>query len=312
MGRTQMAGWGLAAIATALVVALLGVDVLRARPAGAAAGNQLVVARSGYNSNSHKGAVAYCPIGKRVLGGGGRVADGDGYVALTELTPITGGVVDGFQAVANEVPGGYVGLWDVHAYAICGDLVSGLQRVSASGDAPANATAHQVTVECPSGKKVIGLGGAVTGTGNTFQWIRPYDHGSHGSVVVSGVHDATTTREPEFRVTAYAICGNPPPGYEIQAVGTLAYTGRYLQTSIRCTNSKFAFGAGLTKSDPQGVSHVDEMFPGEAPHGGSQPAPTGGAGGAAGGRGPFVVWTGSRQPGTANPIHLGAWAICAD
>jgi hypothetical protein len=305
--KMRLTGLGVAAAIVVLVVAQLAVWVRHAGSAAATSTNRLVTVRSGYDSTTQKSVLAVCPTGKRVLGGGGRVVDGDGFVALVELLPASTYGFDWFRAAAREMPGGYAGVWEVQAYAVCGDALPRLQRVTATSDAPPGATVHDTTVNCPVGTKVIGLGGGVAEAGVTFQSVRPYDNGGYGSVVVSGVHDATTPRPLAFRVTAHAICAEPGPGYAIVGTGTLAGSGRFLQTSIRCGQQRRVFGVGVTKVNPQGTSHVDAVFPADFVGTGTGAFPSG-----AGGPGPEIVWVGTRQPNPPNPVTLAAWGVCAD
>jgi hypothetical protein len=286
MAGTRHNRWVSAVGAVAVLVgAQVVVAVVGAAPAGAAlTGVTMVVSTSGYYSDDLNEVTTYCPSGKVVLGGGGRVIDGDGYVMIKSMTP----GANGFRVHAQEIASGYGGAWALRVYAICSDPVAGSEFVQRSEWSPSGAKEHQVTVSCSAGRKVLGTGAFITtGVDASLQWIRPYDQNGTGSMVVSVVGDGVN----RFGVTAWGICAPAPTGYEINATGTAGYTGRVLQVSTRCTGVRKVLSTGLTKVDSNGTSRVDGIFP-------TSDLST--------------VWTVSRQPVASNTIHLGAWAICAD
>jgi hypothetical protein len=267
-----------------LLVAQFVVQLVSTERVAASTSAHLVFGRSAYDSIWLKGAYAICPAGEKLYGGGGRVVDGDGYVRLTEMFPLNEGI---YAIEAREVSGGYGGAWEVHAYAICGtpqniQIVEGWNNVG-------QATYGEVSLSCPQGTWATGVGGRVI-NGGSLQWMRPYDYAGYGAVVVAGVKEAVPVQSG-FTVVGYAICTAEPAGYEITVTGTQLYSGRTLQISTQCPGGKLVLGTGLTKTDPNGTSRVDAVFP------------------------TFdrtTVWATTRQPDATNPIGLGAWAICAD
>jgi hypothetical protein len=272
--------------AAAAVVVLLGAQVLLgAGRAAATSGLTLVVATSQYDSLSAKTASAVCPAGTTLLGGGGRIVDGEGYVALTSVKPVATFVR--YSVVAKEIAA-YGGVWEVSAYAICGADMPAVEIVSATS-APSYGTA-EATAWCPFGTVVLGTGAGVRGAADaTLQWSRPYDTAVGAYVTASGIIVPGANPTETFRVDAFAVCGPRPAGYEIGATGTLAYTGRLLQISNHCSQDKRVIGTGLTKADSNGYAHVDGMFPTADL---------------------TQVWTVSRQATTTFPVALGAWSIC--
>jgi hypothetical protein len=275
LARCVAAGAAVVVAATALVL----VEVVRAAPASAVAGAELVVAASDYDSQSSKSAVANCPTGTWLLGGGAQVVDGDGYVVPWNLEPTS----TSYRVDAAEVVS-YGGVWEVWAYAICGDALPVIQVQG--GLIGNNVRELAVTVDCPAGTKVIAGGGRVIATNGSLQWIRPTDQGGFGRLVVTGVAEATGG----MQVQGFAVCAVAPPGYQIVFTPTLPYTGRLLQVSAKCPNSAKVLGAGLTKANATGNAHVDGMFP-------TSDLKT--------------VWVNSRQPYSSDPVNLAAWAICA-
>ena len=284
---------GLVAVGTLGVLVAAQVVVIGSGTAAAVSGIQVVVASSGYDSDASKGASARCPAGKNVLGGGGRVFDGEGHVRLSGMNP----TLDTYRVIATEVLGGYDSAWEVEAYAICGTPLPGLEYVSAQSYAPSDANYAEAMAICPEGKRVVGVGGSVGWPdliGNeSLQWIMPYDP---TYVLVTVGRDTTLNSTLIMPVVANAVCAYPPAGYEIRfavvpPAGSAPYTGRMLQVSTQCPAGKTVLGAGLGGFNFYGSARVDGVFP--TPDLGT-------------------VWTAARQPTASNPFRLGAWAICAD
>jgi hypothetical protein len=261
--------------------ATVAVQIAGAAPASAVPGLELVIGVSTYDSADSKSAVVACPPGKLVIGGGGHVIDGDGNVALRELTP--GFLV--FEAAAAETVA-YGGAWEVWAYGICVPPLPGLDIYSyrSAQVTKSDVTELSATATCPAGSKVIGAGGEVSA--GSIQWIRPSDQGGVARVEVRGVAEVATS----MTVTAIAVCADPLPGYEIVFTPTSPYTGRLLQVSTTCPTDKEVLATGVTKANAPGTSHLDGLF--------VTPDLT-------------TVWANSRQPNASFPVNLAAWAICA-
>ena len=100
----------------AILVGLTAGGVVAATPASAVPGLTFVTAASPLDSVSSKEALATCPSGTRVLGGGGYVQGGGRQVHLIRLQAL--GNSDRFAAGAEE-NGAYAGSWRVYAYGIC-------------------------------------------------------------------------------------------------------------------------------------------------------------------------------------------------
>ena len=100
-------------------------------------------------------------LGHRVIGGGGQLSGGSGEARLKQVLPspdLTEVTVQGCED-AN----GFTGQWSASTIAICAMPPPGLQRVAATS--PRNSANKSVTASCPSGKRVLGTGGAVVGGG---------------------------------------------------------------------------------------------------------------------------------------------------
>ena len=112
----------------ATVIGLAAVQALLASQAEAVPGLQRITKTSVSNSSTSKTVTANCPVGKRVLGGGGTVTGGRGQVVLERLEPVQTATNDRFVVGAREDGTGYSGSWRLTAYALCADQpASGLR-----------------------------------------------------------------------------------------------------------------------------------------------------------------------------------------
>jgi hypothetical protein len=78
---------------------------------------EVVVETTETNSDAEKTALATCPDGKRVIGGGANVFPNDvDDVLVREAYPSS---TTGFRVEAQEIGGAVADNWQVAAYAIC-------------------------------------------------------------------------------------------------------------------------------------------------------------------------------------------------
>jgi hypothetical protein len=170
-------------------------------PAWAATGLEIVTVNSASDSSDHKSAYAFCPTGKRVIGGGGIVRDAGSSAALRMLRPDPGSLRDAFLAVASETTR-YNRNWSVTAVAVCADPPPGLEYVYTEFGPYSTAFISNIAT-CPAGKKVIGTGGAVN-----------FDR---GRVVLDEIVPATNLQT--VRASAYVAEGGNP---DVWSLGTWA------------------------------------------------------------------------------------------
>ncbi len=104
-------------------IGLAAVQVLLANQAGAVPGLQRFARTSVSDSSTSKTVAANCPVGKRVLGGGGTVIGGRGQVILERLEPMQIATNDRFVVGAREDGTGFSGNWRLTAYALCADPI---------------------------------------------------------------------------------------------------------------------------------------------------------------------------------------------
>jgi hypothetical protein len=209
-GLTRFAARG-AAVAGALVA----VQLAGAAPAGAVPGIQKVTGPvSANDSKPSKTDHADCPVGTRVLGGGGwafpTTADID-KVGLTELRPVhPASGRDSYVVTAQEITPNITTNWSVQAYAICASPVSGLNIVSSVSNA-----FDEGGVVCPAGQKVLGSGGRVDNPANHVKLQMETPLSSGVEVAVAATDSSLGVPTGEWTVTSFAVCAPAPPGYQL-------------------------------------------------------------------------------------------------
>jgi hypothetical protein len=224
-------------VATGLVLAGLTLSGLAvAIPAVAVPGLTLVTAASGHDSTSSKEALARCPSGTRILGGGGFIEGGDRQVHLIRLQAL--GSSDRFAAGAQE-NGAYPASWRVYAYGICGQAPAGLEYVSyQSGRSSSNY--KQVHAHCSPGKRVISAGARIYGGGGDVVLLRFMP--GQDLVDVEGVEDEDGYAG-DWMVWGHAVCADPLPGLEL-VVSTTPHDSSDKVDSATCPRGKRLHGLG--------------------------------------------------------------------
>jgi hypothetical protein len=272
-GRSSSTTPRVLTLAGATVVAVCGALSLGAAPASAVPGLEMVPSPvSATNSLPSKTVVAYCPPGKRVIGGGGRVQEIGPITrkpALTQLRPLQqyNGPRDAYMVTAAETTPGTTGDWWVQAYAMCANPLPGLHIVQATtseSSQPIQATA----AVCPSGERVIGTGGRVsTSTGDSayvgevvLQVARP---SGPGDIARVQAHEDANGFSLPWSVTAYAICAATPPGYKVEFGESLERDSESTKLAFaNCTGGRrlHSSGAAITNVAPGNVS-LQRIFP---------------------------------------------------
>ena len=91
-------------------------------------GLERIKAVSDRSSDASREAVARCPAGKKVLGGGGQVIGGGREVRMSGLRPQPDG--SGYWIRADEDGDGYAKSWSLEVYAMCAQEPAGLEYLS--------------------------------------------------------------------------------------------------------------------------------------------------------------------------------------
>jgi hypothetical protein len=204
---------GLAA-AVATAVQLAGTTA-----ASAVAGQEVVKGISTIDSNPTKSALATCPAGKQVLGGGGGLVwdlqHHSRAVVLTRMEPVHpgGGALDYFIVTGAETSVGEPGDWWLDSYAICADPMAGYTIVSTPTVA-SSASVQLAQASCPGVKKVIGTGAAVSTTSGQVG-LQVMRASLLTTFSYAQGHEDATGYLGFWTTTAFAVCVNAPAGYEI-------------------------------------------------------------------------------------------------
>jgi hypothetical protein len=198
------------AMVAAAAVGAAAAVIIAAEPAGAVLGRVVVNATSVADSNSPKGASALCPAGTVALGGGAKITGAAHHVRLIRSATLFGA---DWVVSAREDSHGYTGSWSVTAWVICAPAPSGYEVVTSTvvGD-PGDSNAITVAT-CPSGKKVLGLGGnAYNGVGVLHSIAPSLALTSVGVMAV--VDEVSYLGSGQLMVTATAICVDPLAGQQ--------------------------------------------------------------------------------------------------
>ncbi|MCX4388011.1 hypothetical protein OG777_13845 [Micromonospora peucetia] len=204
-----------AAFGAATVLAAMG----WATPAAAAPAGLETVVGTAADSSQDKSALAPCPAGKVVTGGGGFLTAGSsaqGRVGLDRLEPLANG--SGFFTTMREVgPTNFTGDWGLQAIGQCATPPAGYQVVATTGAAGT----EFVTASCGT-KKVIGMGGRINGGQGDVVLDQVVPSFDLTSVTVRAVA-VQGTAPTGWSATSFAVCATAPAGLErIVVTGTSA------------------------------------------------------------------------------------------
>jgi len=167
-------------------------------------GLQVVSSTSPANSVD-KGATAVCPAGKQLLGAGASIfSNAVGGVTLDDV------IANGSSArvFAREMPGGTSVNWFVSARAVCADPLPGLQLVSATSPSDSFG-AKSISATCPSGKKLLGGGGEITGGLGEVVLKDIHPNGGNLTAMVAAAEEVQGGSARSWNIRAFAVCATP-------------------------------------------------------------------------------------------------------
>lgn len=185
----------------------------------------------------NKSATVTCPAGKQVLGPAARVG-GVGQVVLHNIRPsadLKSVVVQGL-----EDENGTTAPWALTAIAICATPPPGLQRVAATS--VSDSLDKEATATCPSGKKLLGVGGEISGGGGEVALNDVIPVSGLQSAIVRAAEDQNGT-SANWSVTAFAVCANPVAGLQ-RVLATSPSNSSSKSMAIACPAATQAVGAG--------------------------------------------------------------------
>ncbi len=293
MRSTSKAPRILIASVTVLVSATATTLVMASPAAAAITGRIVVSASTTTNLDAVKQVTAVCPGDMVALGGGASITGGNGVVHLTASVPTP--VSDGHTAKAVAYPGYRngewveAGAWRLTARVICAYGVTGRQVVYSSDTIGAYEMEGSLSVSCPAGKSVIGMGGAV---GGQFILSTVYAWGPLSGVTVRwGRPDLMGALYTGF-LEAWAVCVNPVAGLELVSNSSAENSDSSKAVLVTCPSGKklYDVGGGVTYSSPRRHVSVNSFSPGT----------TNG-----------LVWTNEIVSGTTDNWAMLAQGICA-
>ena len=166
---------------------------------------QLVTSVSANNGAPVKSQVVNCPAGTNLLGLGAQLANGNGEVFYQRIQP---NAALNSATVTAGASGGYLGPWQVTAYAICATPPGVIGLVAATGPLNNAAAKVQATGACPAGTITTGVGGQVSqpATGNVI--LDRITANAAQNAAVAGA-DSDGTFFPNWDLTSYNICWGP-------------------------------------------------------------------------------------------------------
>jgi hypothetical protein len=245
--------------------ALLGVavvlgGVLAAAPAWADAGVRFVTRTGPLGSPASVVVTAACPDGTSAVGGGA-VIGGSGRVRVNAAVPGP----EGFTVLAVEPSGGATEQWQLVVTATCVPIaaVPGLLYVSAFS-ATDSAAGHSATVECPAGRRLIGMGGLVDSNNIgqdrlTLAGIRP-DAGL--TALTSVGYETDQGFAGYWRVKATAVCAYPITGLtRIGGASTGSDSTSPKLVRAACPAGTTVLSAGFDVYWAGGAAAVPSYFP---------------------------------------------------
>jgi hypothetical protein len=245
------------AVATAVLVGGAASVAVASPAAAAITGRTVVSATSPSSTATFKQVSVTCPGSMVALGGGAAIIGGDYSAHITATTPTPVG--DG-QFARAEVHAGGATPWAVRAYTVCGNGVTGRDPVFDGTHIVAGAVSGGVSVSCPAGRQVIGMGGYVSSddfilsgvdvnstlTTVTMWWAR-----------VLGVPNSLTgTAE------VWANCIDPVPGLQrVRMVSSTDSVDKVLLPTCPSGTDVYGVGGGVSTGAARRIAKIDMLIP---------------------------------------------------
>jgi hypothetical protein len=240
------------------------------------------------DSASPKSLSTSCPAGKVVTGAGGDVSTGNGEVVFDDLTPSAD--LKSVTVKGVEDQNGLAGNWAAAVQPICAYPLGGMQRVAATS--PLDSSNKSVTVTCPAGKKVVGMGSDIN-AGNGQVGVDDFRPSTDlTSVTVQALEDQDGQAGP-WNVTVYAICANPPSGLERVSGTSGLNSDGFKSANATCSAGKRLLGIGSDINAGSGQVQQTSLISTNAGLG-------------------ALVLADEDEDGQSGPWSVTAFGICAD
>jgi hypothetical protein len=230
-----------------------------------------------------------------LIGAGAQInTSAGGRVHVDEIVPLTD--LSGVKAVGNELGFGTTSSWTVDAFAICANAsdLPGLELKSRASAIDSSRDKSAI-VSCSTGKKLLGAGGQVTGTGAVGTVM--LNEIVMGSTSASArAFESSLGTSSSWLIQAYAICANstalPFGTLEIKTRLEGGLSERVQTATAVCSPGKKVIAAGGTIVGEGGKVVIDEITP-------------------LGDRVLVVANESAIGSGTPNNWSVGAFAVCA-
>jgi hypothetical protein len=138
--------------------------------------------------------------------------------------------------------------------------VSGWEIVQADVPADPGSTYTAAVATCPAGKKVIGVGGAISGGARYL--LDSVDPGETLSdAFVEAIGDETTpVAGAAWGAHAYAVCVDPLAGQQL-VTATSGWSTSNKTASVNCPSGTTVHGVGGGLRSAFGQAHIDRLAP---------------------------------------------------
>jgi hypothetical protein len=236
----------------ASVIGLAAVQALLASQAEAVPGLQRTTKTSVSDSSTSKTVAARCPVGKRVLGGGGTVTGGRGQVVLQQLQPVQTATDDRFVVGAREDGTGYAGNWQLTAYALCANPPPGYS-ILPSGSGSPSSNSPQNTLSFCIGQTLVGFGGSINGGAGQVH-LTSLARDANGFATIAAQEDADGF-DGAWIAFVYAVCASTPANLTL-AFATTPASSASKSATVTCPAGTRVHSAGA-QLPPAGSGPVD-------------------------------------------------------
>ncbi len=139
------------------------------------------------------------------------------------------------------------------------EAVPGLQRITKTSVSDSS-TSKKVAAKCPAGQHVLGGGGTVTGGRGqvVLQRLQPLQTAADDRFVV-GAREDGTGYSSNWRLTAYALCADPLPGFGILPSTSGSASSNSPQSTISFCVGQTQVGFGGRLNGGGGQVHLTNL-----------------------------------------------------